>query len=83
LKERYEDDLLIHSDINPDLWLEAWSFDGSNGNRVYRLSNTTTENLQTTLSALTIRCSQLIMSIQTPKFTAMLDQWIQESDNPS
>ena len=23
LKERYEDDLLTHSDINPDLWLEA------------------------------------------------------------
>jgi hypothetical protein len=78
LKERYEDDLLTHSDINPDLWLEVGSFDGPNGNQVYRLSNTTTENLRTTLSALTVRCSQSIMSIQTPKFTAILDQWIQD-----
>jgi len=83
LKERYEDDLLTHSDINPYLWLEAGSFDGPNGNQVYRLSNTTTENLRTTLSALTVRCSQSIMSIQTPKFTAIFRPMDTGSDNPS
>jgi hypothetical protein len=83
LKERYEDDLLTHSDINPDLWLEVGSFDGPNGNQVYRLSNTTTENLRTTLSALTVRCSQSIMSIQTPKFTAIFRPMDTGSDNPS
>ena len=37
-----------------------------------------TENLRMTCSASTIECSQLILSIQTLKFAAMLDQQVQD-----
>ena len=71
LKERYEDNLSTHSNLDPNLWLEAWSSSGSNINWVYNLSNTTTKNLQTTRSALTIGYLQLILSTQTPELAVM------------
>jgi len=57
LKERYENDHLIHLDIDPNLWLEAGSSGEPDRNRVYELSNTTAENLRTTNSNSTIGCS--------------------------
>jgi Rod binding domain-containing protein len=45
---------------------------------MYRLSNTMIKNLRTTCSALIVGCSQLIPSIQTPVFAAMLDQQVQD-----
>jgi hypothetical protein len=77
LKERYRDDLLTHSDLYSDLWLETGSSGRSNRNRVYELFNTMIKNLRTTRSVLTIRCSQSILSTQTLKFMAMLDQQVQ------
>jgi 3-deoxy-D-manno-octulosonic-acid transferase len=34
LKERYGDNPLTHPDLDPDLWLEAWSFGGPERNWV-------------------------------------------------
>jgi hypothetical protein len=53
LRERYGDDLSTHPDFDPDLWMEVESFGGPDKNRVYRLSNTTAENLR----ALNLRSS--------------------------
>jgi hypothetical protein len=78
LNERYEDEPSTHPDIDLDLWLEGESFGGPNRNRVYGLSNTTTETLWTTRSASVIGCSQSIPSSQTLEFTAMLDQRVQD-----
>jgi len=47
LNERYGDDLSTHLNLNLDLWLEVGSSSGLDRNRVYKLSNTTTENLET------------------------------------
>ena len=69
---------MTYPDIDLDLWLEDGSFGEPDRNWVYGLSNTTTENLQTTLSALIVGCLQLILCIQTLKFIAMLDQRIQD-----
>ena len=41
-------------------------------------SNTTVKNLRMTHNASTVGCSQLIPSIQTPKFTTILDQRVQD-----
>jgi hypothetical protein len=73
LKERYRDDPSTYLDIDSDLWLEVGSSNGPDRNWVYRLSNTTVENLWTACGVLTIRCSQLVPSTQTPEFEAMLD----------
>jgi hypothetical protein len=78
LKDRHEDDLSTHLNIDLDLWLKVGSYGELNRNRVYGLSNTTTENLRTTCSASTIECSQSILSILTLKFAAMLDQRVQD-----
>jgi len=48
LNERYGDDPSTHLNLNLDLWLEIGSSSGPNRNRMYKLSNTTTENLETT-----------------------------------
>jgi hypothetical protein len=69
---------LTHPDIDPDLWLEDGSFGEPDRKWVYGLFNTTTENLWTTLSVLIVGCLQSILSIQTPKFMAMLDQRVQD-----
>ena len=77
LKERYTDDLSTFLNLNSDLWLEARSSEGPDINRVYGLSNSTTENLWMVGSAATIECSQFITSTQTLKFEMMLDQRVQ------
>ena len=78
LNERYKNDHWTYKDIDPDLWLETGSSSGPNRNRMYGLSNTTTENLQTVNSISTIECSQSIPSTQTLEFEAMLDQRVQD-----
>jgi hypothetical protein len=45
---------------------------------VYGLSNPTTENLWTARSISTLGCSQLVPSIQTLEFAAMLDQRVHD-----
>jgi len=47
LNERCGDNLSTHLNLNLDLWLEVGSSSGLDRNRVYKLSNTTTENLGT------------------------------------
>jgi hypothetical protein len=75
-KGRYKKDLLTYLDIDLDLWSKARSFGGLDRNWVYRHFNITAKNLQMTCSALTVECSQSIPSIQTTKFTTILDQWL-------
>jgi hypothetical protein len=48
LRERYGDDILTHLEFDPDLWMEVGLSGGPDKNRVYRLSNTMADNLQTT-----------------------------------
>jgi len=52
--EKYTDNPSTHPNLDSELWLEAGFSDGSNRNRMYRLSNTTTENLQMTCIVLTV-----------------------------
>jgi hypothetical protein len=77
LKERYGDDLLTHSDLDLDLWLEAGSSGKFDRNRVYGLYNTMAKNLRMAHGILTVGCSQTILSTQTSEFTVMLDQRVQ------
>jgi len=58
LRERYGDDTLTHPEFDPDLWMEVGSSGGPDKNRVYGLSNTTADNLQSTRSVSTVRSSQ-------------------------
>lgn len=78
MKERYEDDLSTHPDLNPDLWSKAGLSGGPNRNRIYEISNTTIKNLRMTRSVSTIGCSQSIPSTQSSKFIALLDQEVKE-----
>jgi hypothetical protein len=70
--------LSTHPDFDLNLWMEARSSGGPDRNQVYRLSNTMTENLQMTHSVSIIRSSQLLPSTQSSKFTALLQQRVQE-----
>jgi hypothetical protein len=56
--DRYEDDPSTHQDFDPDLWIEVGSSGGPDKNRVYRLSNTTADNLRAARSVSTIENSQ-------------------------
>ena len=47
-------------------------------NQVYGLSNTMSEFLQTTHNILTVGSLQLVLSIQTPEFEAILDQRVKD-----
>jgi len=58
LRERYGDDILTHSEFDPDLWMEVGSSDGPDKNQVYGLSNTTADNLRSTRSVSTVGSSQ-------------------------
>jgi hypothetical protein len=58
--------------------MEAGSSGGPDRNQVYRLSNTTTNNLQMTHIVSTIRSSQSILSTESPKFATLLQQGVQE-----
>ena len=54
LRERYGDDPSTY----PNLWIEVGSFGGPDKNQVYRLSNTTAENLRVTRSVSIVGSSQ-------------------------
>jgi len=71
LRERYGDDTLTHPEFDPDLWMEVGSSGGPNKNRVYRLSNTTADNFQSTRSVSTIGSSQSISSSQSKEFVVL------------
>jgi hypothetical protein len=62
LRERYEDDLLTHPGFDPDLWMEIGSSGEPDKNQVYRLSNTTVENLRATWSVSTVGSSPSVSS---------------------
>jgi hypothetical protein len=74
LKKRCGDDPSTHL----YLWLKEGSSGGPDKNWVYGLSNPTIKNLWMARSISTIGCSQLVLSIQTPEFAAMLDQRVQD-----
>ena len=58
MRERYGDDHLTHPKFDSDLWMEVGSSDGPNKNQVYRLSNTTADNLRSACSVSTVGSSQ-------------------------
>jgi hypothetical protein len=64
LRERYEDDPLTQPDFDLDLWMEVGSSGGLDKNQVYRLSNTTTENLRVACSVSTVGSSKSVSSTQ-------------------
>jgi len=64
LGERYEDDPSTHPNFDPDLWMEVGSFGEPDKNWVYRLSNTTAENLRAANSVSTVGSSQWVSSTQ-------------------
>jgi len=71
LRERYGDDPSTHPDFDPDLWMEVGSSGGPDKNQVYGLSNTTTENLQSTHSVSTVGSSLLVLSTYSEEFVAL------------
>jgi len=71
LRERYRDDILTHSEFDPDLWMEVGSSGGPDKNRVYGLSNTTADNLRSTRSVSVVGSSQSIWSSQSKEFVAL------------
>jgi hypothetical protein len=71
LRERYGDDLSTHPDFDPDLWMEVGSSGGPDKNRVYGLSNTTTENLRSARSVSTIGSSKSVSSTQSEDIMAL------------
>jgi hypothetical protein len=71
LRERYWDDPLTHPNFDPDLWIEVGSSGGPDNNRVYGLSNTTTENLWSACSVLTIGSSKSVSSTQSEDIMAL------------
>jgi hypothetical protein len=72
LRERYGDDILTHPEFDPDLWMEVGSSGGPDKNRVYRLSNTTADNLQSTRSVSTVGSSQSKEFVALQQHTAQL-----------
>jgi hypothetical protein len=79
LRERYEDDPSTHPNFDVDLWTEVGSSRGPNKNWVYRLSNTTTENLQVARSVSTVGSSPSVSSTQSEEFMALKQQFEQLS----
>jgi hypothetical protein len=71
LKERYGDDILTHPEFDLDLWMEVRSSGGPDKNQVYRLSNTTADNLRSTCSVSTVGSSQSILISQSKEFVAL------------
>jgi len=80
LRERYGDNILTHSEFDPDLWMEIGSSGGPDKNRVYGLSNTTIKNLRSTRSVSTVRSSQSISSSQSKEFVALQQHTTQLTD---
>jgi len=81
LRERYGDNPSTHPDFNPDLWMEAGSSGGPDKNRVYGLSNTTTENLRSAHSVSTVGSSPSVLNTQSEEFIALKQQYQQLSTN--
>jgi len=75
LRERYEDGPSTHPEFDPNLWMEVRSFGGLDKNRVYGLSNTTVENLQSARSVSTVGNSPLVSSTQSEEFMALKQQY--------
>ena len=66
------DNLLTHSKINLDLWLEAELSGELNKNQVYSISNTTAEDLYIGHSVSTIDSSWSGLSSQSVEFQAIV-----------
>jgi len=71
LRERYGDDTLTHPEFDPDLSMEVGSLGGPDKNRIYGLSNTTTDNLRSTRSVSAVGSSQSISISQSKEFVAL------------
>ena len=54
MRERYGDDPSTHPDFDSDLWMEVGSSGRPDKNQVYRLSNTTADNLRAARSVSTV-----------------------------
>jgi len=80
LRERYGDNPSTHLDFDPDLWMEIGSSGVPEKNRVYRLSNTTAENLRSARSVSTVGSSPSISSTQSEDI-ALKQQYQQLSTN--
>jgi len=81
LRERYGDHPSTHPDFDPDLWMEVGSSSGPDKNRVYRLSNTTAENLRSARSVSTVGSSPSVSSTQSEELVALKQQYQQLSMN--
>jgi hypothetical protein len=75
LRERYGDDPSTHLDFDPDLLMEVGSSSEPDKNRVYRLSNTTAENLWSAYNVSTIGSSPSVSSTQSEEFMALKQQY--------
>jgi len=75
LRERYGDDPSTYPDFDLDLWMEVGSSVGPDKNRVYGLSNTTSENLRATHSVSTVGSSPSVLSTQSEEFKALKQQY--------
>jgi hypothetical protein len=75
LRERYGDDPSTHPDFDVDFWMEVGSSGIPDKNQVYRLSNTTTKNLQVARSVSTIGSSPSVSSTQSEEFMALKQQY--------
>ena len=71
MRERYGDDPSTH----PDLWMEVGSSGEPDKNRVYGLSNITTENLRSVRSVSTVGSSPSVLSTQFKEFIAWKQQY--------
>jgi len=71
LRERYGDDPSTHPNFDPDLWMEVGSSGELDKNRVYGLSNTTTENLWVARSVSIVGSSHSVLSTQYKEFVAL------------
>jgi hypothetical protein len=77
LRERDGDNPSTHPDFDPDLWMEVGSSSGPDKNRVYGLSNTTTENLCSARSVSTVGSTPSVSSTQSEELTALKQQYQQ------
>ena len=81
LRERYGDNPSTHPNFDPDLWMEVGSSGGPEKNQVYRLSNTTAENLWLARSVSTVGSSPSVSSTHSEEFITLKQQYQQLSTN--
>ena len=65
---------LTHPEFDPDLWMEVVSSGGPDKNWVYRLSNTTADNLRSARSASTVGSSQSKEFVDLQQHTTQLTE---------